>query len=128
MSKVKLYFDSKQKARHRQRRYETRQKKLNRARNCDAGLYPFYCGYTVEREKCQVTYGWLEMSGGRQVWYPVTKTQAKEVFIVKKITKEAKYLRNQAARKLRRYPCDEESIAMRGSLYKKDYDIQWALW
>ena len=45
MSKVNCYFDTKQKARHRMRRYETAHKKLSRARKSDRGEYSHFYGF-----------------------------------------------------------------------------------
>ncbi len=128
MSKVKLYFDSKQKTRHRLRRYETEHKKFTRAHNYDIGIYPYHCGYFVEREKSPVTYNFYELPNGQRIQHPIFETPTEEVFIVRKITKDAKYLRKQASRKLRNCPCDNELFAARGNSYKKVYDVEWAIW
>ena len=52
---------------------------------------------------------------------------SKKIFVVKHIDKNAKYVRNQAARKLRRLKIDDDSVVYCGALYKKVYDVEWSL-
>ena len=50
-----------------------------------------------------------------------------DVFIVGRISRNAKYLKRTAAKKWRKQKYCEESFADKGSTYKKDYDIPWTL-
>ena len=50
-----------------------------------------------------------------------------EVFIVSRISRNAKYLKRTAAKKWRKQKYGDESFADKGSTYKKDYDIPWTL-
>ena len=71
MSKVNYYLDSKQKARHRQRRYYTAYKKLSRARKSERGEYSrFYgfCGYFVERQRERVRQIPIKGIHGRTIY------------------------------------------------------------
>ena len=130
MSKVRSYLDSKQKARHRMRRYQTAHKKLSRARKYDRREYSRYCGlggYYVEREKVIITHRPAKDFGGRIIYIPKLHYTSKKIFVVRHIDKNAKYVRNQAARRVRRLPSDEESVVYRGALYKKVDDVEWSL-
>ena len=69
MSKVKYYLDSKQKALHRQRRYETAHKKFSRARSYEKGEY-FYWGYFVTRQRERVRYTWVKTPRGTSICIP----------------------------------------------------------
>ena len=160
MSKVKSYIDTKQKARLRQRRYETAHKKEIRIRNARLGVY-YYWGYYHEEEHYTYRYERLEQAEGYYSWnqidwdvyykageviYNTQKANSNRKFfipahvakrtveervipvsIVKRINKNAKELKKTAARKLRRQKVDEDSPAFSGSIYKKDFEIQWML-
>ncbi len=132
MSKVNCYFDSKQKARHRMRRYETVHKKLTRARKSDRGEYShFYgqCGYFVIRQRERVTRTFIVKGpGGRTDYYPQFEPIGGEVFIVRHCSITARYCKKIAARKFRRTKkFDEDSCVLKGSKYKKDYDLPWTV-
>ncbi|MBR3247127.1 MAG: hypothetical protein IKG03_01865 [Clostridiales bacterium] len=154
MSKVKSYIDTKQKALHRQRRYETAHKKKTRIRNAKQGVY-YYWGYYHEDERrtCRyeeveipeeiytyekIDWDWYKQTGEKV--YVAEKTVCPAhtgkretdvkiipVSIVKRINKNAKDLKKEAARRIRRQKINEDSAAINGSLYKKDYEMQWAL-
>ena len=160
MSKVKSYIDTKHKARHRQRRYETAHKKEIRIRNARMGVY-YYWGYYHEEEHYTYRYERLEQAEGYYSWnqidwdvyyktgeviYNTQKANSnRKVFIpahvanrtveervipvsiVKRINKNAKELKKTAARKFRRQKVDEDSPAFSGSIYKKDFEMQWML-
>lgn len=126
MSKVNNYLDSKQKALHRQRRYETAHKRLSRARSYDRGEY-YYWGYYVERQRERVDYTWVKTTRGTSICVPHIEKIGGEIFMVSRINKNAKWLKKTAAKKWRKHRIDEESFADRGCTYKKDYDIPWTL-
>ncbi len=126
MSKVKNYLDSKQKALRRQRRYETAHKKFSRARRYEKGEY-YYWGYCVTRQRERVHYTWVKTPRGTSIWIPDFEKIGGEVFIVSRISRNAKYLKRTAAKKWRKRKYSEESIADKGGTYKKDYDIPWTL-
>ena len=132
MSKVNYYLDSKQKARHRQRRYYTAHKKLSRARKSDRGEYShFYgqCGYFVIRQKERLTHTFIVKGpGGRADYYPQFEPIGGEVFIVRHCSITARYCKRIAARKFRRNKkFDEDSYLLKGSKYKKDFDLPWTV-
>ena len=130
MSKVNFYLDSKEKARHRMRRYQTAHKKLSRARKYDRREYSRYCGlggYYVEREKVIITHRPAKDFGGRIIYIPKLHYTSQPIFVVKHIDKDAKYVRNQAARRMRRLKIDDDSVVYCGALYKKVYDVEWSL-
>jgi len=126
MSKVKDYLDSKQKSLHRQRRYETAHKKFSRARRSENGEY-CYWGYSVTRQKYRVSQTWVKTPRGTSVCIPDFEKIGGEVFIVSRISRNAKYLKRTAAKKWRKQKYGDESFADQGSTYKKDYDIPWTL-
>ena len=126
MSKAKYYFDSKRKALHRQRRYETAKKKHSRAKSYEKGEY-YYWGYYVERQMERVDYTWVKTPRGTSVCVPHFEKIGGEVFIVSRISKNAKYLKRTAAKKWRKHRVNDEAFADRGCTYKKDYDIPWTL-
>ena len=131
MSKVNCYFDTKQKARHRQRRYDTAHKKLSRARKRDRGEYGhFYgqCGYFVIRQKERITTVAVKSPGGKTVYFPKFEPIGGEVFIVRHCSITARYCKKIAARKFRRTrKFDDDSYLLKGSKYKKDYDVPWTM-
>ena len=131
MSKVNCYFDTKQKARHRMRRYETAHKKLSRARKSDRGEYShFYgqCGYFVIRQKERITTVAVKNPGGKTVYIPKFEPIGGEVFIVRHCSITARYCKKIAARKFRRTEkIDEDSYLLKGSKYKIDYDLAWTI-
>ena len=132
MSKVNCYFDTKQKARHRQRRYDTAHKKLSRARKSERGEYSrFYgfCGYFVERQRERIIHKTVKDPSGRTVFhYNVFEPVGKEIFQVRHRSISAKYCKQVAARKFRRNKkYDEDSYILKGSKYKIDYDIAWTI-
>ena len=134
MSKVGLYLDSdsKQKARHRLRRYETAQKKFSRARKYDRGEYSrFYgqCGYYVERQRECIVHIPVKGAGGRIIYIPVIKRVGGEIFMVRHYGISGKqYFKQLAARKFRRTKrFDEDSYLLKGSKYKKDFDVVWSV-
>lgn len=126
MSKVNHFLDSKKKALHRQRRYETAHKKLSRARSCERGEY-YYWGYAVTRQKWRVSCTWVRSPDGTKFPVPQYEKTGDEVFMVTRISKNAKWLKRAAAKKWRKRQINEESFADRGCTYKKDYDIPWTL-
>ena len=126
MSKVKDYLDSKQKSLHRQRRYETAHKKFSRARRSENGEY-YYWGYSVTRQKYRVSQTWVKTPRGTSICIPYFEKIGGEVFIVSRISRNAKYLKRTAAKKWRKQKYGDESFTDRGSTYKKDYDIPWTL-
>ena len=89
MSKVNHYHDSKRKALHRQRRYETAHKKFSRARRADRGEY-YYWGYYVTRQRERIRYTWVKTPRGTSIWIPDFEKSGGEVFIVSRISKNAK--------------------------------------
>ena len=132
MSKVRSYLDSKQKARHRQRRYYTAHKKLSRARKSERGEYSrFYglCGYFVERRRERIIHKTVKDPSGRTVFhYNVFEPVGREIFQVRHRSINAKYCKQVAARKFRRNKkYDEDSYLLKGSKYKIDYDIVWTI-
>ncbi len=126
MSKVNHYLDSKQKALHRQRRYETAHKKHSRARSYEKGEY-YYWGYYVERQRERVEYTWVKTPRGTSICVPHIEKTGGEVFMVTRISKDAKWLKRTAAKKWRKHRIEEDAFADRGCTYKKDYDIRWTL-
>jgi hypothetical protein len=65
--------------------------------------------------------------GGRIIYIPKLHYTSQPIFVVKHIDKDAKYVRNQAARRMRRLKIDEDSVVYCGALYKKVYDVEWSL-
>ncbi len=126
MSKTNFYFDSKQKALHRQRRYETAHKKYSRARSYERGEY-YYWGYYVERQRERVDYTWIKTPRGTSICVPHFEKIGGEIFMVSRISKNVKRLKRTAAKKWRKHRINEGSIADKGSTYKKDYDIPLTL-
>ena len=131
MSKVNCYFDTKQKARHRQRRYYTAHKKLSRARKSERGEYShFYgfCGYFVERQRERATRKPIKDIYGNTIYIIKYEPYGKEIFMVKHCSISAGYCKQVAARKFRRNKkFDEDSYILKGSKYKIDYDIAWTI-
>lgn len=131
MSKVNCYLDTKQKARHRMRRYETAHKKLSRARKRDRGEYShFYgqCGYFVTRQREHFTYIPVKDPRGRTVYIPKSERIGGEIFLVRHCSINARYCKQVAARKFRRTKkFDEDSYLLKGSKYKKDYELAWSV-
>ena len=134
MSKVNLYLDSdsKQKARHRLRRYETAHKKFFRARKYERGEYSrFYgqCGYCVERQRERIVHIPAKDPGGRTIYIPIIKHVGGEIFMVRHYSIGGKqYYKQFAARKFRRTKrFDEDSYLLKGSKYKKDFDVVWSV-
>ena len=132
MSKVNYYLDSKQKARHRQRRYETAHKKFFRARKYERGEYSrFYgqCGYCVERQRERIVHIPAKAPGGRTIYIPIIKRVGGEIFMVRHYSIGGKqYYKQFAARKFRRTKrFDEDSYLLKGSKYKKDFDVVWSV-
>ena len=149
MSKVKDYYDSKLKARHRLRRYETKHKKLSRAKN--------HNGYYVKNEKIHYHYeeyncpertfqynkiDWdFYHETGEISYISETKVipahigqrqirdRVEPIFMVKRIERNAKPWRKIAARKFRRQnKFNEDTAYYKGSTYKRDFDVAWAIW
>lgn len=132
MSKVNCYLDSKQKARHRQRRYETAHKKFFRARKYERGEYSrFYgqCGYCVERQRERIVHIPAKDPGGRTIYIPIIKCVGGEIFMVRHYSISGKqYYKQFAARKFRRTKrFDEDSYLLKGSKYKKVFDVVWSV-
>ena len=132
MSKVNCYLDTKQKARHRMRRYETAHKKHSRARKSERGEYSrFYgfCGYFVERQReCAIHKSVKDPSGKTVFHYYDFEPVGKEIFQVRRVSINAKYCKQVAARKFRRNnKFDEDSYLLKGSKYKIDYDLAWTV-
>lgn len=126
MSKVNHYLDSKRKALHRQRRYETAHKKYSRARSYENGEY-YYWGYYVERQRERADYTWVKTPRGTSICIPHFEKIGGEIFMVSRINKNAKWLKRTAAKRWRKHRINEDSFADRGCTYKKDYDIPWTL-
>ena len=126
MSKVNYYLDSKRKALHRQRRYETAHKKQSRARSYEKGEY-YYWGYCVERQREIVDYTWVKTPRGTSICIPHFEKIGVEIFMVSRISKNAKWLKRTAAKRWRKHRINDDSFADRGCTYKKDYDIPWTL-
>jgi len=126
MSKVNHFLDSKRKALHRQRRYETAHKKHSRARSYERGEY-YYWGYYVERQRERVSYEWVKTPRGTSIYVPHFEKIGGEIFMVNRISKNAKWLKRTAAKKWRKHRIEEDAFAYRGCTYKKDYDIPWTL-
>ncbi len=131
MSKINCYLDTKQKARHRMRRYETAHKKLSRARKRDRGEYShFYgqCGYFVTRQRERFTCIPVKDPRGRTVYIPKFERNGGEIFLVRHCSINARYCKQVAARKFRRTKkFDEDSYLLKGSKYKKDYELAWSV-
>ena len=131
MSKINCYLDTKQKARHRMRRYETAHKKFSRARKSDRGEYShFYgqCGYFVERQRERIIHIPVKDPGGRTIFIPRIVRVGGEIFQVRHVSINAKYCKRIAARKFRRNKkFDEDSYLLKGSKYKIDYDLAWTV-
>lgn len=131
MSKVNYYLDSKQKARQRQRRYETAHKKFSRARKADRREYGrFYgqSGYGVIRQRENLTFVSVKDPKGRTVLIPKFESIGREVFIVRNCGLNIKPYRKFAARKFRRTKkFDEDSYLLKGSKYKRDYEVVWSV-
>lgn len=107
MSKVKEYYGTKRKAVHRMKRYETRMKKRERKTKAQNNVYYGLWGYFYD-----IPWGQTE--------YRLTRN-----------CKNAKWYKQQAARKLRRninFDDVEDAYTLNGALYKRDYDIDWELW
>ena len=128
MSKVKCFMDTKQKAIHRQRRYQTLHKKLSRSQKAERGEFHYWGYYVIrKRERPLPFVRIVDKRTKRSYWIRPLEQIGGEVFIVKRINKNAKDLKREAAKRLRRQPIDPESVAYRGSMYKKDLDIPWTL-
>ena len=131
MYKVNCYFDTKQKARHRMRRYETTHKKLYRARKSDRREYSrFYglYGYSVERQRERVRIVPMKTPSGKTILRPQIVPYGREIFIVRHCSVSAKYCKQAAARKFRRNKkFNEDSYLLKGSKYKLDYDLVWSV-
>lgn len=128
MSKVKCFKDTKLKAIHRQRRYETLHKKLSRAQKAERDEYHYWGYYVIrKRERSLPLVRVVDKITNGSYWIHPVEQIGGEVFIVKRINRNAKDLKREAARRLRRHPIDPESVAYRGSTYKKDLDIPWTL-
>ena len=125
MFKVVKYVGNKQKAIRRLRRYETHHKKYYRALKYDRGEYSLR-GYYVIRQKERINY--IAVRSAKKTSYiSIAEKIGKPVFIVKKPGYYAKYFRNQAARKIRRQRIEENTPALKGSVYKKYNEVQWGL-
>lgn len=131
MSKVNRYVDTKQKTLHRQRRYETMQKKASRARKYYRGEYSDLFGqggYWVVEGRYRTSYEIANDRKGNTVYIPVVERYEDGLFIVQKSRLNAKPLRKIAARSFRRNKkFDEDSYILKGSLYKKAYELPWQL-
>ena len=151
MSKVNGYFDSKAKALHRMRKYETAHKKYIRRKKCNNHEYGGrnhsrgLCGYLICDELCCFEYegkiyyrslyeheyietdnnGVQYMCSDGEKYKVVSR---KNGFVVKADHgKIKKYHRTCAARRLRRMKIAEDSSIMRGNSYKKAYDLAWEI-
>lgn len=121
MSKVKIYFDSKTKARHRIRRQESRSKKLSRIRKHRSHIYHWYKS------------GYVPISRDRAAWYLsddeciVNGHGYLKRYGCTKILKECK---RTTARALRRQSVFDEENYERPirNAYKRKYDLDSALW
>lgn len=158
MSKVKECFGRKEKARHQLRRYETRHKKLTRASKYNNNEYMCCKGYWVKDETVHYKYEKKFVPAHYETynrymgldyyaetgewckditeyipdrWVTVkTKEIIQPVFIVKQISTNMKYYKKFASRQFRRKKnFDEENYeVLKGSKYKRDYEILWNLW
>ena len=121
MSKVKSYFDSKTKARHRVRRQETRSKKLSHYNNYRNNTYHWYRGGYVPRPR------------DRSAWY----SPDSEFFVnghgylkrygCTKILKEGKRRTTRVLRRQLAFDEDNYELPIRNA-YKKRYDLDSDLW
>lgn len=158
MSKVKEYYDRKEKARRRLRRYETRHKKLDRAAKYNNNEYMFCKGYWIKDEKVHYKYEKKFVPAHYETynrymglehyaetgewckditeyipdrWVTVRKKEIiQPVFIVKKISTDMKYYKKWASRHFRRNKnFDEENYEiLKGATYKKYNEVLWNLW
>ena len=64
---------------------------------------------------------------GTSVCIPHFEKIGGDVFIVGRISKDAKWLKKTAAKKWRKQKVSEDAFADKGGTYKKDYDIPWTL-
>lgn len=121
MSKAKIYFDTKTKARHRMRRQEERSKKLSRIRKYNSHIYHWYKSGYIPRPK------------DRQAWYiPDYECVVNGHGYLKRYgcTKILKYCKKMTARALRRNKCFDEDNYERysRSAYKRICDLDSELW
>lgn len=121
MSKVNSYFDSKEKAKHRLRRQETRSKKLSRKKKYSMKVYKWYRSGYVPRFR------------DRNKWYlSVDECMFSSHGYLKrygctKILKTCKYYTNRAVRRNTRYD-DSYDLPVRNT-YKRMYvDLDGMLW
>ena len=101
-------------------------REFSRAKKADRGEY-YYWGYYVEREKYRVSHTWVKTPRGTSVCIPHFEKIGGDVFIVGRISKDAKWLKKTAAKKWRKQKISEDAFADKGGTYKKDYDIPWTL-
>ena len=115
MSKVKEYYGTKSKALHRMRRFETRSKKLSRFRKYKNEVYSWYKGGYAPAGNW-----WLEVEILVNGHGHLSRYNCKPL----------KSYRNIAARHLRRHVnLDEENHeVIKGNMWKKDFDVEHALW
>lgn len=125
MSKTKDFMDTKAKARHRMRRYETRNKKLSRIRRAFNSEYTWYKGgYSVTgwtrgwKSKCweKESDDAIENGHGHLKKYDSGHT--------------LKVCKTLAARRFRRTKnFDEDNFeVLSKATYKRDFDIDWTLY
>ena len=78
MSKVKSFFDTKSKSKHRMRRQETRSKKLSRIRKGRNNVYRWYKGgYYSDDENVVHGHGFLNRFGHTNVLKDCKRTTAR---------------------------------------------------
>lgn len=152
MSKVKEFYGKKEKARHQLRRYETRHKKITRANKYRDNIYMWCKGFYVRDEREHYRYDktyvpahdeeveyfdWKTMSNVKRVrHYPartyrkLVETTTQKIFHVKQAKTDMKYYKKFAAKHFRRNKnFDEENYeVLKGSKYKRDYEVLWNLW
>ena len=88
MSKVKCFMDTKQKAIHRQRRYETLHKKLSRAQKAERDEYHYWGYYVIrKRERSLPLVRVVDKITNRSYWIHPVEQIGGEVFIVKRINR-----------------------------------------
>lgn len=153
MSKVKEFYGKKEKARHQLRRYETRHKKLDRAKKYNSNVYMGCKGYYVLDERTHYRRVKVSIPEHDEEVYDtydfnqhkiITKIihrpayianyrvedRIQKIFHVKQCHTDMKYYKKFAARRFRRKnKFDEENYeVLKGSKYKRDYEVLWNLW
>ena len=121
MSKVKSYLDTKEKARHRMRRQETRFKQLVRFRNYRNNVYRWYkSGYFPHPKDCGVWYeSYDECIYNRRGYM--------KKYGCTPILKDCKKTTSRTLRRNQRFDEENYERPVRNA-YKRIYDLDNALW